>query len=57
MWKPDKVSTANSLISCLSNVDLFTIYVAAIGHDVGHPGFTNGFMVSLCIPCSMLCPL
>jgi hypothetical protein len=46
MWKPDKKITGDALISCLSNVDLFTIYIAAIGHDVGHPGFTNMFMVN-----------
>ena len=45
-WRPDKPGDDNALITCLSNHDLFTLYVAAIGHDVGHPGFTNGFMVS-----------
>jgi hypothetical protein len=45
-WRPDKKSIDSSvLISCLDNLDLFTLYIAAIGHDVGHPGFTNVFMV------------
>lgn len=42
-WRPDK---GFGLISCLDNLDLFTLYIAAIGHDVGHPGFTNVFLVS-----------
>lgn len=29
----------------LSNVDVFTLFVAALGHDVGHPGVNNAFMV------------
>lgn len=44
-WRPDKTN-GDALISCLGNLDLFTLYIAAIGHDVGHPGFTNVFMVS-----------
>ena len=44
-WRPDKGSDSSGLISCLDNLDLFALYIAAIGHDVGHPGFTNVFMV------------
>jgi hypothetical protein len=47
-WRPDRTINSGALISCLDNLDLFTLYIAAIGHDVGHPGFTNVFMVSRC---------
>lgn len=47
-WRPDRTTDSDTLISCLDNLDLFTLYIAAIGHDVGHPGFTNVFMVSRC---------
>lgn len=47
MFVPDRrEGQDDELISSLDNLDLFTLYVAAIGHDVGHPGFTNAFMVS-----------
>ncbi|RPD75396.1 HD-domain/PDEase-like protein [Lentinus tigrinus ALCF2SS1-7] len=32
------------LVSCLTHEDLFALYIAAVGHDVGHPGLTNAFM-------------
>lgn len=32
--------------STLSNRDAFALAVAAVGHDVGHPGLSNAFMVS-----------
>ena len=38
---------SNPYLSCLGNRELFALYIAAIGHDVGHPGFTNNFMVTL----------
>lgn len=46
-WRPDK--KLSGLVSNLRNMDLFTLAIAAIGHDVGHPGFTNVFMVSDCV--------
>lgn len=30
------------------------LYIAAIGHDVGHPGFTNGFMKNAQTPLSVV---
>lgn len=44
MWKPDK-DPHDSLLSCLTNEDIFALHIAAIGHDVGHPGLNNAFMV------------
>lgn len=49
MFIPEK-GRDDELISSLDNQDLFILYIAAIGHDVGHPGFTNAFMVSPLIP-------
>ena len=46
MWKPKKQFDSGSLISTLGLRQLFILYIAAIGHDVGHPGFSNVFMVS-----------
>ncbi|KAF7971489.1 hypothetical protein HWV62_20946 [Athelia sp. TMB] len=40
-WRPDKTAGSELLIDCTDNLDVFTLYIAAIGHDVGHPGFTN----------------
>ena len=30
----------------LRNQDLFALFVAAIGHDIGHPGVSNAFLVN-----------
>ncbi|KAI0087418.1 hypothetical protein BDY19DRAFT_955703 [Irpex rosettiformis] len=53
-WKPDKRATSGSLISSLSNADIFALYIAAIGHDVGHPGLTNAFMKNAKTPLAEL---
>lgn len=44
-WRPGKAAQSNPYLACLGNRELFALYIAAIGHDVGHPGFTNNFMV------------
>lgn len=36
-----------TLKGILNNVDVFMLFIAAIGHDAGHPGLNNGFMVRL----------
>ena len=43
-WIPNTVS--GSYVSLLDNEVLFALHIAAVGHDVGHPGFNNMFMVS-----------
>ncbi|KAF8556827.1 HD-domain/PDEase-like protein [Imleria badia] len=49
-WWPDK--RQDRLVSALENMDLFALFIAAIGHDVGHPGFTNMFMKNADAPLS-----
>lgn len=43
LWIPR--SNTGSFVSSFDNVSLFALHIAAVGHDVGHPGFTNNFMV------------
>ena len=45
-WKRDRERTDGNLVSCLQEQDLFALLIAAIGHDVGHPGLSNAFMVN-----------
>ena len=45
-WRPKQTAGKTALVDCLTPSDLFCLYVASIGHDVGHPGVTNNFMVS-----------
>lgn len=42
-WQSNRLKNG-AFVDCLSNTDLFALYIAAIGHDVGHPGLTNLFM-------------
>ncbi|TFK46808.1 HD-domain/PDEase-like protein [Heliocybe sulcata] len=54
LWQPDKNNKPDPLLRCLTNEDLFALYIAAIGHDAGHPGFTNKFMENAKTPLSMV---
>lgn len=46
LWQPEKQCTARdaSFLDCLAHEDIFALYIAAVGHDVGHPGLTNAFL-------------
>ncbi|KAF8342550.1 uncharacterized protein EI90DRAFT_2987706 [Cantharellus anzutake] len=47
-------SSRGHLQGMLSNVDVFTLFVAALGHDVGHPGVNNAFMKNASTPVSVI---
>ncbi|KAH9933825.1 uncharacterized protein B0H18DRAFT_982263 [Fomitopsis serialis] len=53
-WKRDRRSTDGHLLSCLSPQDLFALLIAAIGHDVGHPGLSNAFMKNAKTPLAVV---
>ncbi|KAJ8514629.1 hypothetical protein ONZ45_g7860 [Pleurotus djamor] len=54
MWRPDKTWDGGPIVTSLGLVELFAVYVAAIGHDVGHPGLTNVFMKNARAPLSLV---
>jgi hypothetical protein len=43
-----------SIASLLQPFDALTLLITAIGHDVGHPGVNNGFLVTLNAPLAQL---
>ncbi|KAK7044827.1 high-affinity phosphodiesterase [Favolaschia claudopus] len=51
-WTSPRAFDSGDLVTVLTRVDLFVLAVAAIGHDVGHPGFTNLFMANASAPLS-----
>ncbi|KAH9478702.1 3',5'-cyclic-nucleotide phosphodiesterase regA [Psilocybe cubensis] len=57
-WTPRKGLNdgGGTLIASLGRRELFMLYVAAIGHDVGHPGFSNHFMKNAHTPLAQLYP-
>ncbi|KAI8937541.1 hypothetical protein NX059_005259 [Plenodomus lindquistii] len=51
----DSVSTPKSPIArLLKPFDALTLLISAIGHDVGHPGVNNAFLVALNAPLAQL---
>ncbi|KAJ7118649.1 hypothetical protein C8R43DRAFT_1077193 [Mycena crocata] len=53
MWTAPTTSDKR-LLAALTPPDLLTLFLAAIGHDVGHPGFTNLFMNNAATPLSVV---
>lgn len=45
MWSSTRTPDSGPLVTCLTPHEIFALYLAAIGHDVAHPGFNNPFMV------------
>lgn len=48
------VSPASPIADLLQPVDGLTLLISAIGHDVGHPGVNNAFLVALNAPLAQL---
>ncbi|GLI78506.1 3',5'-cyclic-nucleotide phosphodiesterase [Penicillium ochrochloron] len=46
--------TKSSIASLISPFDALTLLISAIGHDVGHPGVNNFFLVKLNAPLAQL---
>jgi hypothetical protein len=47
-------SNGSPIASLLGPFEALTLLVTAIGHDVGHPGVNNGFLVTLNAPLAQL---
>ena len=45
LWRRPR-SGGTLLQRALRNQDLFALFIAAIGHDIGHPGVSNAFLVN-----------
>jgi len=45
---------SNAVAAVLKPFDALTLLVAALGHDVGHPGVNNAFLVTLNAPLAQL---
>lgn len=52
--QPQRQLSGGALNSLLKPFDALTLLVAAIGHDVGHPGVNNAFLVALNAPLAQL---
>ncbi|KAG9126848.1 hypothetical protein FRC07_001705, partial [Ceratobasidium sp. 392] len=48
-WRRTKVQ---GRIGVMRNIDVFALLLAAVGHDVGHPGLSNAFMTNADTPLS-----
>ncbi|KAJ7599023.1 hypothetical protein C8J56DRAFT_915693 [Mycena floridula] len=54
MWSRSPTTTRQGPTEKLDLLDIFIIHIAAVGHDVGHPGFGNGFMKNASSPLGIL---
>ncbi|KAF5357004.1 hypothetical protein D9756_006482 [Leucocoprinus leucothites] len=54
MWSSAREHDSGPLVTCLMPQEIFALYLAAIGHDVGHPGFNNPFMKNADTPLSQV---
>lgn len=50
----ESASTKSPMASLLSAFEALTLLITAIGHDVGHPGVNNGFLITLNAPLAQL---
>ncbi|KAI1938728.1 3',5'-cyclic-nucleotide phosphodiesterase [Ophidiomyces ophidiicola] len=53
-FESKSISTEGGMSSLFRPFDAFTLLITAIGHDVGHPGVNNVFLVKLNAPLAQL---
>jgi 3',5'-cyclic-nucleotide phosphodiesterase len=51
---PDTNQPVSPVAALLKPIDALTLLISAIGHDVGHPGVNNAFLVALKAPLAQL---
>lgn len=51
---PHTAGPSSAIASLLKPCDALTLLISAIGHDVGHPGVNNAFLVALNAPLAQL---
>ncbi|KAI0822903.1 HD-domain/PDEase-like protein [Trametes gibbosa] len=52
-WRRDR-DQSDPLVGLLTDEDLFALCIAAVGHDVGHPGLNNAFMKNAKTPLAVV---
>ncbi|TID20831.1 HD-domain/PDEase-like protein [Venturia nashicola] len=52
--RPHTAGPKSAIASLLKPFDALTLLISAIGHDVGHPGVNNAFLVALNAPLAQL---
>nr|CEG03405.1 unnamed protein product [Fusarium pseudograminearum CS5834] len=52
--EPPSMAERSPMASLITPFEALTLLITAIGHDVGHPGVNNGFLVTLNAPLAQL---
>ncbi|BGP40013.1 3',5'-cyclic-nucleotide phosphodiesterase [Rhodotorula kratochvilovae] len=53
-WRRNRAVEEGGMGELLRPMDVFALMVACIGHDVGHPGLTNAYMVNARAPVAQI---
>ncbi|KAK4047035.1 3',5'-cyclic-nucleotide phosphodiesterase [Microbotryomycetes sp. JL221] len=53
-WRRNRAVDMGGMGELLRPMDVFALMVAAIGHDVGHPGLSNAFLVNARAPVAQI---
>ncbi|GAA5978697.1 hypothetical protein JCM11641_006146 [Rhodosporidiobolus odoratus] len=53
-WRRNRAVEEGGMGELLRPMDVFALMVACIGHDVGHPGLTNAYMVNANAPVAQI---
>jgi hypothetical protein len=51
---PDATEPKPPIVKLLQPLESLTLLITAIGHDVGHPGVNNGFLITMNAPLAQL---